>query len=383
MTAESSTPDQGAGAVDEAPVLAGPEDFQFGAALIENDPGHEIGGRRADDGSGSGGAGDDGKDESLTTVLLALAANVGVGILKLAAGLISGSSALLSEAAHSAGDSTTEVLLLIAQHRSTRPADRSHPFGYGKERYFWSMLASVVILISGAGFSIYEGTTTVLSGSESGQYYWINYPVLAFAAVLEGTSLRQAALQMRSETQRTRRTLGAYLKTPRDPTVNSVWLEDSAAIVGLVFAAIGVGLRQLTGHAAFDGAASIAIGLLLLVVGSIQARACQNLLVGRQADPRLLDLIVGVLESQEEVDDVVDVLTMLTGVDSILLCTRVDFVNTFSAADLEDACVRIDNELRERFPMLDEVFIQPTSSRDETVRGRVEQRYGHALADED
>jgi len=323
-----------------------------------------------------------GGDESAFTVLLALAANVGVGVLKLAAGLISGSSALLSEAAHSAGDSTTEVLLLVAQRRSRKPADRSHPFGYGKERYFWSMLASMAILVSGAGFSIYEGTSTVIGGSENGRWYWINYPVLAVAAALEGLSLRQAALQMRRETRRTRRSLRAYLRTPRDPTVNSVLLEDSAAIAGLTIAAVGVGLRQLTGNPVWDGLASIAIGLLLLVVAIVLARACQALLVGQQADPRLIEQIVQVLESQDEVVDVVDVLTMMTGADSVLLCTRVDFVDSFSAADLELACVRIDNELRERFPMLTEVFTQPASRDDRELRGRVARRYGHSLADE-
>ena len=109
------------------------------------------------------------KDEGTLTVLLALFANLGVGLLKLAAGLISGSGALLSEAAHSAGDSTTEVLLLVAQRRSRKPADSSHPFGYGKERYFWSMLAAVAIFVSGAGFSIYEGVTTIFGGGGAEQ----------------------------------------------------------------------------------------------------------------------------------------------------------------------------------------------------------------------
>jgi cation diffusion facilitator family transporter len=322
------------------------------------------------------------EQESTITVLLALGANLGVGILKLVAGLISGSSALLSEAAHSAGDSTTEVLLLVAQRRSRKPADSSHPFGYGKERYFWSMLAAVAIFVSGAGFSFYEGLGTIFGGAESGEYLWINYPVLALAALLEGISLRQAAGQMRKETARTRRTLGAYLRTPRDPTVNSVLLEDSAAIIGLGIAAIGVALHQLTGSAVWDGAASVAIGVLLLCVTFVLARACEGLLIGRQADRRLIEAIVEFLESQGEVDDVVDVLTMLAGTDNILLCTRVDFVDSVSAADLEKACIRLDGQLHERFPMLGEVFIQPASSADRALRHRVEERYGHAMADE-
>jgi cation diffusion facilitator family transporter len=320
--------------------------------------------------------------ESALTVILALGANIGVGLLKLGAGLITGSAALISEAAHSAGDSTTEVLLLVAQRRSRKPADRTHPFGYGKERYFWSMLAAVAIFVSGAAFSMYEGVRTITTSSEAGDLLWINYPVLALAAVLEGISFRQAALQMRRETRRTRRTLIGYVRTPRDPTVNSVLLEDSAALIGLAVAAVGVGLHQLTGSRIWDGAASFAIGVLLLCVSFVLARACENLLIGRQADPRMLDRIVAFLEEQDEVLDVVDVLTMLTGVDSILLCTRVDFIDAVSTSDLEFACLRLDEQLRERFPMLGEVFIQPASRQDRALRARIERRYGRALADE-
>jgi len=322
------------------------------------------------------------ESESKLTVLLALCANIGVGLLKLAAGLITGSAALLSEAAHSAGDSTTEVMLLVAQRRSMKPADRSHPFGYGKERFFWSLLAAVAIFVSGSVFAFYQGVHTIVGGGESGSHVWINYPVLALAAVLEGISLRQAAGQMQKERARTRSSLRAYVAKPRDPTVNSVLLEDSAAIVGIVLAALGVGLHQLTGSAVYDGAASIAIGVLLLGVSFVLARACEALLIGRQADPRLLTEVEKFLEDRDEVLDVVDILTMVVGADSVLLCTRVDFVDELDAPDLEEACVRLDGELRQRFDMLGEVFIQPASRRDQSLRRRVETRYGRALADD-
>jgi cation diffusion facilitator family transporter len=320
--------------------------------------------------------------ESRFTVLLALLANASVGVLKLVAGLISGSAALLSEAAHSAGDCTTELLLLVAHRRSRKPADKTHPFGYGKERYFWSLLAAVAIFVSGAGFAFYQGLHTILGGAGEAGPLWINYPVLALAAVLEGASLRQAAGQMRRETARTRRTLRAYLRIPRDPTVNSVLLEDTAAIIGISLAAIGVSLHQLTGSAVWDGAASVAIAVLLLSVSGVLARACQGLLIGRQADPRLIDSVVRLLEEQDDVDDVVDVLTMLVGPDTVLLCARVDFVDSLSAAHLEQACVGLDNRLRDEFPMLGEVFIQPASRADTALRRRVEDRYGHAMADD-
>ena len=320
--------------------------------------------------------------ESKLTVLLALAANFGVGVLKLAAGLISGSAALMSEAAHSAGDCTTELLLLVAQRRSAKPADRSHPFGYGKERYFWSMLAALAIFVSGAGFSFYQGAKAIAGEHEPDNMLWINYPVLALAAVLEGISLRQAAKQMRSETARTHRSVVGYVQMPRDPTVNSVLLEDTAALIGLAIAAVGVGLHQATGNALWDGLASCAIGCLLLAVAFVLARACQALLIGQQADPRLLRAIETFLEEHDEVDDVVDLLSMQTGTDSVLLCARVDFAEQLGSSDLESACVRLDEELRQRFDVLTEIFIQPASRSDEGLRRRVRERYGHALAEE-
>lgn len=139
---------------------------------------------------------------SARTVALALVANAGVGVAKLVAGLISGSGALLSEAAHSAGDTSTELLLATALWRSSRPADRVHPFGYGKERYFWSLLAAVAIFVLGAAFSVYQGLDTILAPHGESHLLWINYPVLVVAFVLEGISLRQAIHSTHKEARR-------------------------------------------------------------------------------------------------------------------------------------------------------------------------------------
>jgi cation diffusion facilitator family transporter len=319
---------------------------------------------------------------SLPSVLAALAANIGVGLVKLVAGLFSGSGALLSEAAHSAGDSTTELLLLVALRRSQRPPDAAHPFGYGKERYFWSLLGAGAIFVSGAAFSVYEGIHTIVSpGAESGML-WVSYPALAIAFVFEASSLRVAVRQLRAHIRRRRQTLRQYIDNPVDTTVNSVTLEDSAALVGICVAALGVGLHEATGSTVWDGIASLVIGCLLLAVAFVLARTCETLLIGKQADPRLLGDIERLLEEQDEIVDVVDLLTMLTGTGSVLLCTRVDFVDTVSAGELERACVRVADQLRSEFSELDEIFIQPASRTDRAVRQRVRDRYGRALADE-
>jgi cation diffusion facilitator family transporter len=319
--------------------------------------------------------------ESTFTVLLALVANLAVGALKLVAGLISGSGALLSEAAHSASDSTTEVLLLVAVRRSDRPADRTHPFGYGKARYFWSLLAAVAIFVSGAAFSVFEGIRTILGHSEPGAMLWVNYPVLAGAAVFEGISFRQATRRMRGARRRHRQSIGQYVLRPSDPTVNSVVLEDTTALLGILVAAAGVGLHQLTDNAVWDGVASLVIGGLLVLAAFLLARANEALLIGQQADPALVEAVESWLEEQGEVSDVVDLLTMMIGTGRVLLCARVDFVDDVSSGQLEQACARLDRDVRGRFPDLTEVFIQPASAGDEEFRERVRARYGQPLAE--
>jgi cation diffusion facilitator family transporter len=309
-------------------------------------------------------------------VLLALAANAGVGLLKLAAGLFTGSSALLSEAAHSAGDTTTEVFLLIAQHRSQRPADRRHPFGYGKERYFWSLLAAGAIFVSGALFSIVQGVEAITGPNEESHNLWVNYPVLACAAVLEGVSFVFAIRSVRQQTRRTHQGVVEYVRDNDDPTISSVALEDSAALIGIGLATAGVALHQVTGQRFWDGLAALAIGVLLLGVAFSLAQTCKALLIGKQADPELLHRIADFLAEQDEIEGVVDILSMQTGTRRVLLCVRADFVDTVSAGDVEQACVRTAEALGSCFHELDEIFIQPVPRSDSRVIERVRSRYG-------
>jgi cation diffusion facilitator family transporter len=318
---------------------------------------------------------------SLFTVALALGANLGVGVLKLIAGLVTGSAALLSEAAHSAGDTSTQVLLLTAVRRSSKPADRRHPFGYGKERYFWSLLAAVGVLISGAAFSVYEGIRTIAGESQESAHLWVNYVVLGLALVLEGASFIQATKQVRRDAAEHDESMGKQLRGTDDPTPRAVFAEDLTAVLGILFAAAGVALHQITGSAFWDGAASLAIGVLLAVVAFLLAQSTKDLLIGRQADPRMLRSIERHLEEQPEIEDVVDLLTMLTGTDKVLLCARVDVVDDYSAGELERAFVRIDADLRAEYGDLDEVFLQPVPRNDPELRQRVMSRYGRLLAD--
>jgi len=205
------------------------------------------------------------RGQSTFTVVLALAANTGVGLLKLGAGLLTGSGALLSEAAHSVGDISTQLMLLTAVRRSAKPADRRHPFGYGKERYFWALLAACGVLVSGAVFSVYEGIRTITEGSEQSSYLWVNYLVLGLALVLEGTSFLQAVRQVRREAAENDESVPQQLAGTDDPAPRAVFAEDLTAVIGIGLAAAGVAMHQLTGSAVWDGIASLAIGGSLFI----------------------------------------------------------------------------------------------------------------------
>jgi cation diffusion facilitator family transporter len=325
---------------------------------------------------------DEGQGDSTLTVVLALASNVLVGALKLVAGLLTGSSAMLSEAAHSVADCTTEVLLFTALRRSGKKADYRHPFGYGKERFFWAMIAAVSVFVTGATYSIYEGIRTIVehpSDPAEEQYAWVAYAVLGLSALIEGTSWQQAVRQVWREKRELSLSLVRYLRLSDDPTVKSVLFEDTAALIGLLFALVGIGLHQLTGSSVWDGIASVLIGVLLVLVAYILGRTNKNLLIGRSAEPRVMQAVFNHLSDAPEVDVVVDLQSMLTGTDSVLLCARVDFVDTLTAADLERACVRLDDELHDLFSDLDQIFIEPVPRTDPDMRAAVFDRYGTLL----
>ncbi|MEV0676823.1 cation diffusion facilitator family transporter [Actinosynnema sp. NPDC050436] len=317
--------------------------------------------------------------ESTLTVLLALAVNLAIAIMKAIAGAITGSAAMLAEAAHSVADTFTEGLLLTALRRSERPADRRHPFGYGKDRYFWSLLAAVSIFVSGAVFAFYEGVHTVFGEPSEQSSPGVGYVVLAIAFALESVSFTQAFRQVRRGAREEGRSVVAFLRVSDDPTVKTVFFEDSAALVGLLLAFGGLGLHHLTGSSVWDGVASLLIGVLLAFCAYVLAGTNRGLLIGRQADPKLVKAVWDYLREVPEVEQVVDLLTMAVGTDRVLLCARLDFDDALSAADLERACVRIDGELRARWSDLDEVFLEPVPRTDPQLRERVLARYGEVF----
>jgi cation diffusion facilitator family transporter len=294
------------------------------------------------------------------TVLIAGAANIFVGVIKLVAGVLAGSSAMLAEAAHSAADTLNQAFLLASLRRGERPADSRHPFGYGQERYFWSLLAAFGIFIAGAGFSVFEGLLAL--GHRGSENPLIAYLVLAAAGLAEGTSLARVLVQYRREAWRNNTEMLDQVRSSPDTTVKATLFEDTAAMIGLALAALGLALRQVTGSPVWDGAASIAIGGLLVAVAVRLGLDSRDYLIGRAADPKELATIRAEIENTPGVDELLDLRTMHLGPDQMIVAARVGFSDEISADRAEDVADRIDRRLAERLPQVAHVFLDPTQT---------------------
>ncbi|MGZ4427140.1 MAG: cation diffusion facilitator family transporter [Nocardioidaceae bacterium] len=301
-------------------------------------------------------------DESTGTVLLAGAVNLLIAAAKIVAGLLTGSAAMLAEGAHSVADTMNQVFLLTALRRSDKPPDTEHPFGYGKERYFWALLAAVGILVLGAGFSFVQGVHAFLA-PEPVKDPLIAYGVLALAFLFEGASWLKAVRQLHREAgDRDVPTVQHALDTP-DPTSKTVAFEDSAALVGIVLAALGVLLDQVTGSGRWDGVASVLIGALLIVVAYALGRQNMNMLIGEAVDQDQRESIRKVIADSPGVDVVVELLTMRLGPEDVLVAARVDVDDTVSGGDLEVLADDVEKRVRERHPAVRHIFLDPTPSR--------------------
>lgn len=297
--------------------------------------------------------------ESTGTVVVAGAANLGIAVAKLVGGLISHSSAMLSEAAHSLADTITEVLLFVALKRGTRDPDEKHPIGYGRETYFWALLACLATFTLGAGFSFYQGIETIVRGEEQGDPL-IAYIVLAVSFLLEGTSWLKAVRQVRSSARKWRTTPRRYLAETTDTTVKAVTFEDSAALVGLVLAALGLFLEHMTGDATWDGIAAILIGFLLLLVAGALARANVSLLIGRSVPERLREELRTEIEGLPQVSAVPVLITSVIGPGQLIVSAKVDFEDTATVADVERASDEAERRLVARHDGVRYVFLDPT-----------------------
>jgi cation diffusion facilitator family transporter len=304
-------------------------------------------------------------------VLIALAANVLVTITKLAGGLISGSAAMLAEAAHSLADTTNQGFLLVSISLAAREPTPEQPFGYGRMRFLWTFIAAIAMFLAGAIFAIGYGAYELSSGGKSTGYL-AAFVTLGIALVAEGTSWVRAVRHTRSEASSANLPLLRYVRESRDPNVKMVLFEDTAALIGLAIAFAGILADQLTGASVWDPAASIAIGVLLIAVAGWLGHDTSELLIGGSARPSERAALARALESFEEIDNVVELLTMVLGPNSLLVAARVDFAEGLTDDAVEHASERIDQRLRDVVADVTEVFLDATT----TPRGQ--QRDGTA-----
>ncbi|THV28511.1 cation diffusion facilitator family transporter [Glycomyces paridis] len=283
--------------------------------------------------------------------------NFAIAAAKLVAGVVSGSAAMVSEAAHSAADTVTELMLYVALRNSAKPADEAHPFGYGNTAYLWAALAAAFTFVAGGLFSITHGVHSMNSGGEAD--FLVSYIVLAISFVLEGVSFGRTIVQLRDESRHWEVRPTLFLRHTPDTTLKAVFLEDLAALIGLLLAALGLMFTEITGDPVYDGTASVLIGVLLLVVAVLLGHANVSLLVGRSLPPRFRREVRAELETAEDIASVQELLTLQLGPTSVLVAARVDFRDSATGEAIERTCRDAEARLRERYPMIQYVFLSP------------------------
>jgi cation diffusion facilitator family transporter len=298
---------------------------------------------------------------SRRTVLIALFANALVTLTKFAGGLLSGSAAMLAEAAHSLADTVNQGFLLVSISLATREPTPEQPFGYGRMRFLWTFMAAVAMFLAGATFAIGYGVYELFYGEKSSGFA-AAYVTLAIALVAEGSSWVRAMRQSRHEASEANLPLLSYVRGSRDPNVKMVLFEDTAALAGIALAFAGILIDQLTGSSVFDPAASIAIGVLLVAVAAWMGHDTSELLIGGSARAAERDALRGALEEFDEIENVVEMLTMILGPNSLLVAARVDFASGLEDHQVEEISEEIDRRLREVVPDVTEVFLDATTS---------------------
>jgi cation diffusion facilitator family transporter len=296
--------------------------------------------------------------ESNKAIYAAIVANTAIAATKFTAAAFTGSSAMISEGIHSIVDTGNGGLLLLGVHKSKKPPDEIHPFGYGKELYFWALIVALVIFAVGGGVSAYEGLLHILDPAPPSDPFW-NYVVLGLAIVFESVSMFVAVksfIEIKGN-----ESWWQAIQTSKDPTHFTVLFEDAAALLGLLVALIGIFLAHHTNNPYFDGAASIVIGMILMGVAVLLAYETKGLLIGEGADRETLEEIRRLVRSDSSVEDVSRILTMHFGPETILLALDLRFRKKVSALEAEESVVRIEANIRKRLVKIKHIFIESES----------------------
>lgn len=292
---------------------------------------------------------------SKKVIYAAMAGNGLIAITKFFAASVTGSSAMLSEGIHSLVDTGNQGLLLYGMHKSKRPADAKHPFGYGTELYFWAFVVAILIFAIGSGISIYEGIHKVMDPHVVSDPT-INYVVLGLAMIFEGVAWWIAYKEFAAI--KGNRGLIEAVRDSKDPTVFTVLFEDSAAMLGLVVAFVGIWLAQYLNIPELDGVASIMIGVILAVTAVLLAYETKGLLIGESASPELVDAITKLANEAEGVDKINEIRTLHLGANEVLLALSIDFKNNIRVGKLENTIYKLELAIKEMFPVVRRLYIE-------------------------
>ncbi len=296
---------------------------------------------------------------SRRAIAAAFIANLGIAIAKFVAFLATGAASMLAESIHSLADTGNQGLLFLGGARSRRAPSETHPFGYGRERYFWAFVVALVLFSMGSMFALYEGIAKLINPHEIESPEWA-FGVLGLAIILESFSLRTAvheAAKVRGD-----RSWWRFIRTSKSPELPVVLLEDIGALVGLVFAMVGVAVATITDEPAFDAMGSIAIGLLLGVIAVILAIEMKSLLIGEAASTEEQDAIRDVIESSPEVEQLIHLRTEHLGPEDLLVAAKVD-LTAAADAGVAKAIDTVEQRIRERVPSARVIYIEPDEVR--------------------
>lgn len=292
---------------------------------------------------------------SVKVVVAALVGNALIAVCKFAAASYTGSSAMFSEAVHSLVDTSNQALLLYGIKRAGRTADATHPFGYGKELYFWAFVVALLIFSAGSGVSIYEGIHKI-SAPEPINDPYINYAVLGLAFLFEGVAWWIAFKEFRKGQGRS--SLFKAIRDSKDPAIFTVLLEDTAAMLGLLVAFVGIGLGHWLDMPIFDAIASLVIGGILALVAILLLFETKALLIGEAASPEVVADINAFVNADPRVDRINDILTMHLGPQDILVTVSLDFSESASATDVEMAVSELEIQMKQKHSAIKRVFIE-------------------------
>ena len=292
---------------------------------------------------------------SVKVVLAALIGNGLIAITKFVAAFITGSSAMLSEAVHSVVDTCNQMLLLYGLKRAAKPADARHPFGYGRELYFWAFVVAVLLFSGGATVSFYEGFHK-FQHPEPIKSAYVNYIVLGLAMIFEGVAWTVAYREFRKSVGK--RSFWRAIKDSKDATTVVVLFEDSAAMAGLIFAMIGVFCADQLGILWADGAASMAIGVVLALTAAFLCYECKGLLIGEGASEETVEHIRTLATETSEISSVNEVLTVHMGPQDILLNLSLDFKDGLSSEQVEEVVSRMESRIKSELPAIKRIFIE-------------------------